>query len=59
MDIRDVDPEGISPHSHGGHRILDVTDIGHVGRTLLCLDCKTEFEEPRQWPDRSWMNGQL
>ncbi|HEY3706303.1 MAG TPA: hypothetical protein VGL22_14670 [Terracidiphilus sp.] len=51
--------EDIGPEPHNGHRVLDVTGIGHVRRRLLCLDCKEEFEEISSSPDRSWMNGTL
>jgi hypothetical protein len=57
MSVIDMHAEEFPQQSHDGHRLLDVTAIGHFYRRLLCLDCKVEFEEVTAGPDRTWMSG--
>jgi hypothetical protein len=47
--------EDLPPHPHNGHRTLDVTAIGEFQRRMLCLDCKTEYQEPAPPRDLTWM----
>ena len=45
--------------AHEGHRLLDVTAIGHLHPHRLCLDCKMEFEERPPAADRAWISAMM
>ena len=59
MAHREIQEQDPHPFPHEGHRLLDVTAVGELPRTLLCLDCKTKFVEALPLRDRGWMERTL
>lgn len=47
--------EQFPPQLHDGHRILDITLVGHIHPRMLCLDCHVEFERQQTPTSRTWM----